>query len=178
MIKTIDAENITPEMRIAYFESRKFTDANDALAHIIKAAPEVKPIDLEEIPPLQHKDIPYNAEEWECGMIYLDSVGIPRTVKGEPLSIVGRMQLLAEMKAEPFCYTHKNAQVEFDHGLSARIADFQDDYWIIPLYLHPPAQSYLVERIRALEIAEPMGWMDRCHNGVVAKIVELIEVTK
>lgn len=33
-------------------------------------------------------------------------------------------------------------------------------------------------RIRALEIAEPMGWMDRCHNGVVAKIVELIEGAK
>ncbi len=41
-----------------------------------------------------------------------------------------------------------------------------------------PAQSDLVERIRALEIAEPMGWMDRCHNTVVAKIVELIEVAK
>lgn len=47
-----------------------------------------------------------------------------------------------------------------------------------PLYLHPPAASDLVERIRALEIAEPMGWMDRCHNGVVAKIVELIEGAK
>ncbi|TXH49549.1 MAG: hypothetical protein E6Q97_22500 [Desulfurellales bacterium] len=82
------------------------------------------------------------------------------------------------VKEEPFCYTHKNAQVEFDHGLSARIADFQDDYWSIPLYLHPPTASDLVERIRALEIAEPMGWMDKCHNGVVAKIVELIEGAK
>jgi hypothetical protein len=82
------------------------------------------------------------------------------------------------VKEEPFCYTHKNAQVEFDHGLSARIADFQDDYWSIPLYLHPPTASDLVERIRALEIAEPMGWMDRCHNSVVAKIVELIEGEK
>lgn len=40
------------------------------------------------------------------------------------------------------------------------------------------SKSDLVERIRALEIAEPMGWMDRCHNGVVAKIVELIEGAK
>jgi hypothetical protein len=36
----------------------------------------------------------------------------------------------------------------------------------------------VIKRIRALEIAEPMGWMDRCHNTVVAKIVELIEVAK
>lgn len=136
------------------------------------------------------------------------------------------LEAAPEVKSEPFCYTNKCAAEEFENGLSSRIAGFQDDYWNIPLYLHPPAQSGwlraidealvchhldvanvddsyevakdklnkllccvqdigsyfsksdLVERIRALEIAEPMGWMDRCHNGVVAKIVELIEGAK
>jgi hypothetical protein len=73
------------------------------------------------------------------------------------------------VKEEPFCYTHKNAQVEFDHGLSARIADFQDDYWSIPLYLHPPAQSGW---LRAIDEALV------CHHLDVANVDDSYEVAK
>lgn len=90
------------------------------------------------------------------------------------------LEAAPEVKAEPVAFGLPNPSITDKNKLLMVAIDIPSDdqyggaLWL-PLYLHPPAQSDLVERIRALEIAEPMGWMDRCHNGVVAKIVELIE---
>jgi hypothetical protein len=172
-MKNISDEQILAIVR-KYFTNNCAGDvacARELIALAQEAAPEVS----------DYVPMPQNADQAQL----MANAGIEWLRSNAP------ERLKTEVKAEPVQYRIRLRDTRYEGWSSwSECSKEAAEYYmqhprighiarqVEALYRHPPTASDLVERIRALEIAEPMGWMDRCHNGVVAKIVELIEGAK
>ena len=157
MIKTIDTSVVTPEMILEFWGVDDCympleDGAGIGIARALQAAPEVKAEPDVEPTIWTHFSALAIQNPWTAMFIK----------PGE--NPIDKIAMFGEQAGQKYGETRMEAIAEL-LGESLRMEA-------------APAAYDLVERIRALEIAEPMGWMDRCHNSVVAKIVELIEGAK